>query len=71
MVKRLLVSIPVFFGLLLLLLVPTNYRLLSGRATGVSFVVGFFPAGNAVRILLLVLIALVAYWISGKLVGTT
>jgi hypothetical protein len=73
MVKRLLVSVPIFFVLLLLLLLPTIYRAYRvfsrEHVTGFGFVSGS-PAENAFRILVLVLIALVAYWISGKLLRT-
>jgi threonine/homoserine/homoserine lactone efflux protein len=69
--KRLLLTGLLFFVLVAMWQAPffiAAYRSISGgRATGVGFVMGS-PAENLFRILMVVVLAFLAYWISGKLV---
>lgn len=69
--KRLLVGFLIFLGLLFVLLVPTIVK--AGRTMSREQIVGFgfvlgSPAENIVRVLILVLFGVLAYWVSGKLV---
>lgn len=70
MVKRLLVGLVIFFislGLLLLPSLLSVYQGMSQGATGFAFVVG--SAGeNIFRIGVLVVSAILAYWLSGRLI---
>ena len=70
MLKRLLVAFPIFFGLLILLLVPVFIRIYRAITTegmtGIGFSRGSL-AENFFRLLVLLLLAIAAYWISGKL----
>ena len=69
--KRLLVATLIFMGsvflLLVALLAPALVRGYRQGVTGFSIVVGS-PVENLVLILVLLALALFAYWLSGKLV---
>ena len=71
--KRLLIATLIFFGSIILLqgmlLGSTLVRMYSSRVTGFAIVLGS-PAENLVRVLVLLLLGLLAYWLSGKLVKT-
>jgi hypothetical protein len=71
MTKRLVVATLVFSGSVILLFSlqvgPTLLRMYRGRVTGFAFVIGS-PVENLARIVILLLLALLAYWLSGKLV---
>jgi hypothetical protein len=72
-VKRLLVATLIFLGSVFLLLVvllgPALVQMFRGGIFGFGITVGS-RAENLVRILVLLLLGLFAYWISGKLVRT-
>ena len=69
--KRLLVAALIFLGSIGVLLVPALvavYRAIAkGGASGIGFVVGAM-AENIFRLVVLLLLALLAWWIAGKLV---
>ena len=71
MTKRLVAATLIFSGSVILLfslqLGSTLLRMYRGRVTGFAFVIGS-PSENLARILVLLLLALLAYWLSGKLV---
>jgi hypothetical protein len=69
--KRLLLAALIFLGTIGILLVPAlvaAYRAIAkGGGTGIAFVVGSV-AENVFRVVILLLLALLAWWISGKLI---
>lgn len=69
--KRLAIGFLLFVVLILLWHAPALiiiYRSVSnGRASGIGFVAGS-PVENIVRILILLFLGVIAYWISGKLI---
>ena len=71
MLKRLLVAAAVFFALVLVWHMPTiiiMYRTFSReRVFGFAFVLGS-PLENVVRVVILLLSAMIAFWISGRLI---
>ena len=70
-VQRFLIAAAIFLVLLGLVLLPTLLQLCRalsrGGASGVGIVVGS-PAENVFRAVVLVLLLIAAYWVSGKLV---
>lgn len=71
MVKRVTVAVGIFFVLLGVLMLPTIiavYRSLTrDEATGVGFVMGS-PGENVFRVVVLLVLASIAFWLSGKLI---
>ena len=69
--RRWLIAILIFLGTVILLqgmlLGPSLVRMYRSHVTGFAIVMGS-PAENVVRILVLLLLGLLAYWLSGKLV---
>ena len=71
MLKRLAVAFGIFVVSLAVLMLPTvmaAYRNVTrGNATGLGFATGS-ASENVFRVLILLLLAFVAFWLSGKLV---
>jgi len=70
MAKRLIVTCVIFFVLVVMVHVPILIRILwhmsRGTATGIGFVVGSLTE-NVFRVVVLSILAALAYWLSGKL----
>ena len=68
--RRLLVAALIFFIFMFVLVVgsalPGIVRMWQGRATGIGIVPGASPAENHVRIIVLLLVAVFAYWTAGR-----
>lgn len=71
MIKRVAVAVGIFFVLVGVLMLPTIisvYRNLTrDEASGVGFVMGS-PAENVFRAVVLLVLASIAFWLSGKLI---
>ena len=72
MAERLIVACVIFFVLLVVLHLPVLIRIYrhmsKGSGTGIGLVMGS-PLENVFRLVIVLILATLAYWLSGKLLG--